>query len=1025
MSGEILAIQGIDYTFPVRPKLNTMRNYGLPRSQQVWSRRQEYLEWDWDIDSDEWDEDQLSWYWDELDRIYDGEWIIIDGKPTYINGMFYFFLQWFLLENEYYPEYRDTSLEYFMFVEIAARDPLCLGTILIKGRRLGASSMEAAILLRNLLIHRNKRNGIISKTGDDAKDIFGFAVIGFQGLPPFLKPQIEGNEQPKKEISVKKQSARIKKDQKHANQMEGLNNTLNWKATAMNSYDSGKLLRVLVDECLAPNTKVMMADGSFREIKDIHEGDFVMVEGGKSKRVAKRFEGFDNMYRVRQPYGKDYVVNSRHRLYLEQRCRTSSIKDDGIKIMTPVEAMNLGKYRKRTTYRVTSSGLNFSKKEYRVEPYMLGAWLGDGYSNSMSFTINYVDEPEMLNYLEEYCKAKLLKYSIRPTTSDKNVIFSILGRTGRENPYIKELKQLGVYNNKHIPNKYKMGSYEDRLSLLAGILDTDGHKSSKNNFEIGMARLPLIEDIQYLARSLGFSVSEISHSISNKNTDVYKISISGDLGKIPTKITRKQFSDYTKSYNSRRNKIEVVYEGYGPYVGIQVEATNDDDRRLILEDFTLTMNCAKWLEVNIQLYWKVVQKCLTKGAIVVGKASFVSTVNKGDKGGDNFRKLWLDSDPEKRNALGQTSSRLIRIFIPAYKGYEGYIDQFGNSVWDTPTPEQTEYLKTTGCPNPYIGAKEYIQMQRALVEHDPDLLAEEIRTAPFTWQEVFESAANSSYFRNVEELKERKKQLEEQLIGEGLDVLKGEFGRRGWFEFLKNGDAKFVDDPKGIWYVLDLLQDTPDLINRYRVKGLTKDGKKRKVPLNTEWGGAGWDPFAHAQATAEKGSDACCIIRSRYNLLDPENSDKPVAMLLGRMDNKDALHKQLFAGLTYYGVTVLGERAPTDWVDWAESEGYDDYVVETQRKSDGTVVRGINTQGKDAKEAHLTAMVEKSPQDTHKVGFIGIIKDRLDFDPDNRTDFDCAMADGYAIININQPLKKKKQKRTETVFVKRGKISVG
>lgn len=683
MSGEILTIQGIDYTFPVRPKLNTMRNYGLPRSQQVWSRRQEYLEWDWDIDSDEWDEAQLSWYWDELGRIYDGEWIIIDGKPTYINGMFYFFLQWFLLENEYYPEYRDTSLEYFMFVEIAARDPLCLGTILIKGRRLGASSMEAAILLRNLLIHRNKRNGIISKTGDDAKDIFGFAVIGFQGLPPFLKPQIEGNEQPKKEISVKKQSARIKKDQKHANQMEGLNNTLNWKATAMNSYDSGKLLRVLVDES------------------------------------------------------------------------------------------------------------------------------------------------------------------------------------------------------------------------------------------------------------------------------------------------------------------------------------------------------AKWLEVNIQLYWKVVQKCLTKGAIVVGKASFVSTVNKGDKGGDNFRKLWLDSDPEKRNALGQTSSRLIRIFIPAYKGYEGYIDQFGNSVWDTPTPEQTEYLKTTGCPNPYIGAKEYIQMQRALVEHDPDLLAEEIRTAPFTWQEVFESAANSSYFRNVEELKERKKQLEEQLIEEGLDVLKGEFGRRGWFEFLKNGDAKFVDDPKGIWYVLDLLQDTPDLINRYRVKGLTKDGKKRKVPLNTEWGGAGWDPFAHAQATAEKGSDACCIIRSRYNLLDPENSDKPVAMLLGRMDNKDALHKQLFAGLTYYGVTVLGERAPTDWVDWAESEGYDDYVVETQRKSDGTVVRGINAQGKDAKEAHLTAMVEKSPQDTHKVGFIGIIKDRLDFDPDNRTDFDCAMADGYAIININQPLKKKKQKRTETVFVKRGKISVG
>lgn len=675
---EVIKIQEIDYTFPARPKLNTMRNYGKPRSMQRWSRREEYLQWNWEVDSDQWEDDQLVWYYEELDRIYDGEWVIIDGEPTYINGMFYFFLQWFLLENEYYPEYRDTSLEYYRFVEIAARDPLSLGTILIKGRRLGASSMEAAILLRNLLVHRNKRNGIISKTGDDAKDIFEFAVIGFQGLPPFLKPQIEGNEQPKKEISVKKQSARIKKDQKHTNQMEGLNNKLNWKATAMNSYDSGKLLRVLVDES------------------------------------------------------------------------------------------------------------------------------------------------------------------------------------------------------------------------------------------------------------------------------------------------------------------------------------------------------AKWLEINIQAYWKIVQKCLTKGAIVVGKAAFVSTVNKGDKGGDNFKKLWLDSDPSNRNALGQTSSRLFRIFIPAYKGYEGYIDQFGNSVWETPTEEQTAYLKTTGCPNPYIGAKEYLLMQRALVNHDPDLLAEEIRTAPFTWEEVFSSAAETSYFKNIVELKERLATLEGKLQEEGLDPFKGEFGRRGWFQFMPNGNVKFVDDPKGLWYVLSFLE--PEQANKFKYRGLTKTGKKRRVPLNTEWGAAGWDPFQHKDAA--NGSNACCIIRSRYNILDPENSDRPEAMFLGRMDTKADVHKQLFAGLVYYGVVVLGERAPSDWIDWAEENGFEDYVQETERKGDGTIIRGINAQGKEAVEAHLTAQVEKSPQDTHKVNFISLIRDRIDFNPDKRTVYDVAMADGYCIILLNQPLKKKKVPRVEVKFVKKGKISI-
>lgn len=679
--GEVITIQEIDYTLPKRPALKTMRNFGIPASQQRWKRNEDYMQWDWDVDSDEWEDEQTIWYYQELDRIYDGEWILINGQPTYINGMFYFFLQWMLLENEYYPEYRDTSLEYFRFVEIAARDPLCLGTILIKGRRMGASSMEASILLRNLLIQRNKRNGIISKTGDDAKDIFEFCTIAFQAMPPFLKPQIEGTDLPKKTLVVKKQSGRIKKGQKTSNRMEGLNNKLEWKATAMNSFDSGKLLRILVDEA------------------------------------------------------------------------------------------------------------------------------------------------------------------------------------------------------------------------------------------------------------------------------------------------------------------------------------------------------AKYLELDITAYWKIVQKCLTKGAMVVGKAGIVSTVNKGDKGGDNFKKLWLDSDPSKRNSMGQTSSRLIRIFIPAYKGYEGYVDQYGNSVVETPTPQQTEYLKAVGCPNPYIGAKEFLQMQRDLVAHDPDLLAEEMRTAPFTWEEVFESAANSSYFKNPEELKQREAELQEELLAQGLDPNTGELGRRGWFEFMKNGKVRFVDDPKGIWYVHNLLGEDPDKINRFRVRGLTKSGKKKYAPENTDWGVAGWDPFSMTDAV--NGSQACCVIRSRYNPLDPENSDMPEAMLLGRMDRKSDIHRQLFAGLVYYGVEVLGERAPRDWVDWAEEEGYEHYIKETSRKADGKIIRGINTQGFEIIDSHLTAQVEKATQDTHKVKFRNIISDRIRFDPRNRTVFDAAMADGYALILAKESVAKKKVKRMKEPLIKRGTFMVG
>jgi len=676
-SEEKIIISDLEYLPPKRPTLTKIRNYGLPRSKQLWTRRTEYENWDWPNDVTQWGEDQIEWLSQELDRIYDGEWIYIDGKATYLNGMCYFFLQWFLLENEYYPEYRDTSLEYFRFVEIAERDFLCLGTILIKGRRLGASSMEASIQLRNGIIERNKRQGTISKTGTDASDIFQFIVSAFQALPVFLKPRIEGNEAGKSKLSIKKQAGRIKKDQNTGGVREGLNNEIDWRSTAANSYDSGKFLRILIDEA------------------------------------------------------------------------------------------------------------------------------------------------------------------------------------------------------------------------------------------------------------------------------------------------------------------------------------------------------AKWEEVNIALYWKTVQKVFVKGAIVKGKAAIVSTVNRGDKGGDNFKTMWIDSDPAKRNELNQTSSRLFRIFIPAYRGYEGFIDQFGNSVVDTPTPEQSEYLKSMGCPAPHMGAREYLELQRKLNEHDPELLAEEIRTAPFTWEEVFSTATTLSHFRNVEQLKERLGQLEEKLIREGKNVLKDELGRRGKFVMMDDGRTKFVDDKSGLWYIDYLLPEEES--NKFE---FNKAGKK--FPTNQSFGAAGWDTYSHSIMVGNKGSDACCMIRNRYSSLDPDNTGRPVAMFLGRLNTKKEVHEQLFWGLQYYGVELLGELAPSDWVEFAKDKdlkkNFEEYCIITQIKSDGTIIRGINAQNKEGREEHLTLMVEVAQSDVFKVPFIRLIRDRLAFDVNNRTDFDACMGDGYALMALGMPIKKKKVKRGEFKVLIKGRI---
>ena len=62
-----------------------------------------------------------------------------------------------------------------------------------------------------------------------------------------------------------------------------------------------------------------------------------------------------------------------------------------------------------------------------------------------------------------------------------------------------------------------------------------------------------------------------------------------------------------------------------------------------------------------------------------------STSNSLDKGGANFKKLYNDSDVTRRNANGQTRSGLYSLFIPMEWNYEGYIDEYGTPVFDTPT----------------------------------------------------------------------------------------------------------------------------------------------------------------------------------------------------------------------------------------------------------------------------------------------------------------------------------------------------
>lgn len=441
--------------------------------------------------------------------------------------------------------------------------------------------------------------------------------------------------------------------------------------------------------------------------------------------------------------------------------------------------------------------------------------------------------------------------------------------------------------------------------------------------------------------------------------------------------------------------------------------------------FLVTDEAAKWEDVHVGKYLSKVSETLVTGASVVGKILMFSTVNEPAKGGAAFEELWVSSDhtdPKLLDEDGQTPTRMKRYFVPGYVGVQGYIDWAGRSVVETPTEEQTKFLSEqlnpkNGkplCGNPRIGSREFREKQRAHKGRNPEALAEEKRKFPFTWQEAFDSANNACLF-DLENIKVREEELKDKLYELGRDAETDELGRRGWFIKLDNGRVKFKDDPKGLWYIDTLLPEAES--NKFEFVG------KQQTPTNEVFGAAGLDPIRAGDKTVDKGSDACCVIRSRYSSLDPEKTGKPVAMFLGRMSNSNKFHEQIYNGLQYYGVKMLAERSPLNWLDYAEDNNLMGYLYGTKR-SDGTEVKGIpNQQSEPTKQEHIDIQIIQAESDWYKIPFIRIIRDRKGFDIKNRTAFDSVMADGYAIMALRIPVKQVQKKNMKGVrVINRGKV---
>jgi len=118
-----------------------------------------------------------------------------------------------------------------------------------------------------------------------------------------------------------------------------------------------------------------------------------------------------------------------------------------------------------------------------------------------------------------------------------------------------------------------------------------------------------------------------------------------------------------------------------------IDWKNTDDNSYDGEKLLLLVHdeSGKWLKPNnIQNNWRVTKTCLRLGSKIIGKCMMGSTSNALSKGGENFKRLFEDSDLKTRNANGQTKSGLYNLFIPMEWNMEGFIDRFGMPVFRKP-----------------------------------------------------------------------------------------------------------------------------------------------------------------------------------------------------------------------------------------------------------------------------------------------------------------------------------------------------
>ena len=412
---------------------------------------------------------------------------------------------------------------------------------------------------------------------------------------------------------------------------------------------------------------------------------------------------------------------------------------------------------------------------------------------------------------------------------------------------------------------------------------------------------------------------------------------------------------------------------------------------------------------NILNNWRVTKTCLRLGSRIIGKCMMGSTSNALDKGGDNFKKLYNSSDVTQRNRNGQTKSGLYSLFIPMEWNYEGFIDEYGLPVFNTPDSD-------TFAPDGELidyGIIDHWQNEAEGLKNDQDALNEFYRQFPRTEEHAFRDEAKNSIF-NLVKIYEQIDYNED--LGNTLGITKGNFQ---WVGGVKDTQVMFYPNPEGRFYV----SWVPKMELQNKI--IVKNGIR--YPGNEHMGAFGCDSYDISGTVDGRGSKGALHGLTKFSMEDCPPGQFFLEYI-ARPQTADIFFEDVLMALVFYGMPLLAENNKPRLLYYLRRRGYRGFSMNRPDRVWNKLsvaekeIGGIPNTSEDIKQAHAAAIEmyiqekvgQVSEAEFGNMYFNRTLNDWSKFDINRRTKFDAAISSGLAIMACNRHLYKPNPKVERT-----------